>query len=145
MIRLVSLLRDAEATEFANRIKYIVLDRDAVADEIADLEDGQIKVYAGNYSEYAFEKKQRLLKQQQMYEIQQREIDRLQFSIRRLMSWDAGQSEKFVRRARSMQKRLEKMDKIDCNCTKCEVMEKICRVEDGKGPVWCPTKRRQQF
>jgi len=33
------------------------------------------------------------------------------------------------------------MDKIYCNCTKCEIMEKICRVEDGKGPAWCPTRK----
>ena len=33
------------------------------------------------------------------------------------------------------------MDKIYCNCTKCEIIEKICRVEDGKGPAWCPTKK----
>jgi ATP-binding cassette subfamily F protein 3 len=86
---------------------------DIVAEEIAELEYGALTHYVGNYSEYAFEKKQRLLKQQQMFEIQQHEIDRLRFSIRRLMSWNAGQSEKFVRRARSMQKRLDKMDKID--------------------------------
>ena len=86
---------------------------DIVAEEIVELEYGTLTHYVGNYSEYAFEKKQRLLKQQQMFELQQREVQRLEFSIRRLMSWNAGQSEKFVRRARSMQKRLEKMDKLD--------------------------------
>ena len=88
---------------------------DIVAEEIVELDAprGALTHYVGNYSEYAFEKKQRLLKQQQMFELQQREVQRLEFSIRRLMSWNAGQSEKFVRRARSMQKRLEKMDKLD--------------------------------
>ena len=86
---------------------------DIVAEEIVELEDGVLTRYVGNYSEYAFEKKQRLLKQQQMFEIQQREINRLQFSIRRLMGWGAGQNEKFVRRARSMMKRLDKVDRID--------------------------------
>ncbi len=86
---------------------------DIVAEEIVELEDGTLSHYVGNYSEYAFEKKQRLLKQQQMFEVQQREIDRLQFSIRRLMGWGAGQNEKFVRRARSMMKRLDKIDRID--------------------------------
>ena len=85
---------------------------DIVAEAIAELEDGALTLYVGNYSEYAFEKKQRLLKQRQMYEVQQREVARLEFSIRRLMGWNAGQSEKFVRRARSMMKRLEKMEKI---------------------------------
>lgn len=86
---------------------------DIVAEEIAELEDGKITLYVGNYSEYQFEKRQKLLRQQQMFQIQQRDIQRLEFSIQRLMGWGAGQNEKFVRRARSMQKRLDKMEKID--------------------------------
>ncbi len=86
---------------------------DIVAEEIVELEDGVLTKYPGNYSEYAFEKKQRLLKQQQMYSVQQREIQRLEFSVRRLMGWGAGQNEKFVRRARSMMKRLDKIDRLD--------------------------------
>lgn len=86
---------------------------DIVAEEIAELEDGKITLYVGNYSEYQFEKRQKLLRQQQMFQIQQRDIQRLEFSIRRLMGWRTGQNEKFVRRARSMQKRLDKLEKID--------------------------------
>ncbi len=86
---------------------------DIVAEEIAELEDGKITLYVGNYSEYQFEKRQKLLRQQQMFQIQQRDIQRLEFSIQRLMGWGAGQNEKFVRRARSMQKRLDKMEKIE--------------------------------
>lgn len=86
---------------------------DIVAEEIVELEGGTLTHYVGNYSEYAFEKKQRLLKQAQMFEVQQREIHRLEFSIRRLMGWGAGQNEKFVRRARSMMKRLDKVERID--------------------------------
>jgi ATP-binding cassette subfamily F protein 3 len=86
---------------------------DIVAEEISELEAGELKHYVGNYSEYAFEKRQRLLKQMQMFSVQQREIKRLEFSIRRLMGWGAGQNEKFVRRARSMQKRLDKVERIE--------------------------------
>jgi ATP-binding cassette subfamily F protein 3 len=86
---------------------------DIVAEEIVELENGTLTHYVGNYSEYAFEKKQRLLKQQQMFDIQQRELQRLEFSVRRLMGWGAGQNEKFVRRARSMMKRIEKIERID--------------------------------
>lgn len=86
---------------------------DIVAEEIAELEDGKLTLYAGNYSEYQFEKQHKLLKQQQMFQIQRREIQRLEFSIRRLLGWGAGQNEKFVRRARSMQKRLDKVERID--------------------------------
>jgi ATP-binding cassette subfamily F protein 3 len=103
-------------TDYPGAVVIVSHDRyllDIVAEEIVELEDGVLTHYVGNYSEYAFEKKQRLLKQQQMFEVQQREITRLEFSIRRLMSWNAGQSEKFVRRARSMMKRLDKMERID--------------------------------
>lgn len=86
---------------------------DIVAEEIAELEDGRLTEYVGNYSEYQFEKRQKLLKQQQMFHVQQREIQRLEFSIRRLLGWASGQNEKFVRRARSMQKRLDKVERID--------------------------------
>lgn len=44
-----------------------------------------INVYPGNYSEFAFEKKTRLLRQQQMFQIQQREISRLEEAAKRLL------------------------------------------------------------
>lgn len=86
---------------------------DIVAEEIVELERGELTHYVGNYSEYAFEKKQRLLKQQQTFDLQQRELERLQFSVRRLLGWGAGQNEKFVRRAKSMQKRIDKIERVD--------------------------------
>lgn len=86
---------------------------DIVAEEIVELEDKKLTHYVGNYSEYAFQKKQTLLRQQQMFELQEKEIQRLEFSIRRLMGWASGQNEKFVRRARSMMKRLDKVERID--------------------------------
>jgi hypothetical protein len=36
------------------------------------------------------------------------------------------------------------MDEMNCNCTKCGVVEKICRLEKGKGPAWCPTKKESE-
>lgn len=36
------------------------------------------------------------------------------------------------------------MNEIDCNCTKCAVIEKACRMENGKGPKWCPTKNENE-
>jgi ATP-binding cassette subfamily F protein 3 len=86
---------------------------DVVAEEIAELEDGHLTLYSGNYSEYAYEKNQKLASQEKAFEVQQREIRRLEFAIRRLGGWGAGQNEKFVRRARSMQKRLDKIDRVE--------------------------------
>jgi uncharacterized metal-binding protein len=33
------------------------------------------------------------------------------------------------------------MSDIGCNCAKCAVVEKICRLEKGRGPASCPTKK----
>ncbi len=33
------------------------------------------------------------------------------------------------------------MSDIGCNCAKCAVVEKICRLEKGRGPSSCPTKK----
>jgi len=37
------------------------------------------------------------------------------------------------------------MDFSDCNCAKCPIVEKICRLENGKGPKFCPTKRGEEI
>ncbi len=86
---------------------------DVVAEQIAELEDQRLTLYSGNYSEYAYEKNQNLATQEKAFEVQQREIRRLEFAIRRLGGWGAGQNEKFVRRARSMQKRLDKIERVE--------------------------------
>ncbi len=87
---------------------------DVVADEIADLEDGRISVYPGNYSEFAFEKKTRLLRQQQMFQIQQREISRLEEAAKRLLIWGRTyDNPKLIIRGKAIQKRIERIDRID--------------------------------
>lgn len=63
---------------------------DVVAEEIAELEDGKIVVWPGNYSEYAFAKRQALLQQQKMFEVQGREIERLRQAMFRIISFSSG-------------------------------------------------------
>jgi len=86
---------------------------DIVAEEIVELDNARLTHYTGNYSEYAFTKRQNLLRQEKQYSIQQREIRRMEFAIQRLMGWGAGQNEKLVKRGRSMQKRLDKLERVD--------------------------------
>jgi len=87
---------------------------DLVADEIVELEDGRLAHYPGNYSEYAFEKQMRLLRQQQVYQAQQKEVKRLEQAAKRLLTWGAVYDNvKFVRRGRNILKRLERMDRLD--------------------------------
>src|SRR2546428_850646 len=80
---------------------------DRAVKKIFELEDGAISEYAGNYSFYFEERQQRLLKQQEMYSLQQTEIKRLEASMRQLKSW-AKMNPKFAGRAEYMAKRVEK-------------------------------------
>ena len=87
---------------------------DLVVDEIVELEDGEIVQYPGNYSEYAFEKQLRLQRQQQLFQAQQKEINRLEQSASRLLTWGKiYDNEKFIRRGKNILKRLERMERID--------------------------------
>ncbi len=87
---------------------------DHVVDEIAELEAGRVAVYPGAYSEFAFEKQMRLARQQQHYQVQQREIARLQAAAKQLLLWGRQyDNEKFIRRGKAILGRLEKMDQID--------------------------------
>lgn len=103
--------------EYRGAVVIVSHDRyllDLVADEIADLDGGKITVYPGNYSEYAFEKKTRLLRQQQLYQVQQKEIQRLERSAQRLLVWGRTyDNEKLIIRGKNILDRLERMDKID--------------------------------
>ncbi len=87
---------------------------DLVVDEIVELEDGKLTVFPGNYSEYAFEKQARLLRQQQMFQAQQKEISRLEQSAKRLLSWGKMyDNEKFIKRGKNILKRIDRIEKID--------------------------------
>ena len=87
---------------------------DLVVDEIAELEDGKIKIFSGNYSEYVFEKQAALLRQQQLFQAQQKEIVRLEQSAKRLLTWGrVYDNEKFIRRGKNILKRLDRIEKIE--------------------------------
>jgi len=87
---------------------------DLMVDEIAELEDGRLTIYRGNYSEYAFEKELRQARQQQLFQAQRKEIQRLEQSAQRLLTWGkVYDNNKFIRRGQNILKRLERMDKIE--------------------------------
>lgn len=103
--------------EYPGAVVIVSHDRyllDAAVTHITEIEDGKLTTFEGDYSSYMLDKEERLLRQQRMYSVQQREIHRLEISIKRLALWGKlYDNEKFIRRAQSMQKRLEKMDKIE--------------------------------
>ncbi|MPZ99714.1 MAG: ATP-binding cassette domain-containing protein [Dehalococcoidia bacterium] len=94
---------------------------DVVADEITEVETTglhpgrpQLTVWPGNYSEYVVDKRGALEQQQKDHVLQEREATRLEQSIQRLKVFSrGGANEKFVRRWKSMQKRLDKMDRVE--------------------------------
>ncbi len=87
---------------------------DEVATEIAELENGRLTSYGGNYTAYANERAIRRLRQQQLYAAQQKEIARIEASIARFELWASIViNERHIRQARSRRKMLDKMDKIE--------------------------------
>jgi len=103
--------------EYPGAVVLISHDRyilDAVATHIAEIEDGKITTFIGNYTEYITDKEERLARQEELYSVQQREIGRLEIAIKRFAMWaKVYDNEKMAIKARSMQKRLDKMDKIE--------------------------------
>jgi ATP-binding cassette subfamily F protein 3 len=87
---------------------------DAVVTHIAELEDGRLTTFQGDYSSFVMEKELRLARQEELYRVQQREIHRLAAAIKRYALWGkVYDNEKFAARARAMQNRLDRMDKIE--------------------------------
>jgi ATP-binding cassette subfamily F protein 3 len=87
---------------------------DEVASHIAELENGRLTLYPGNYTAYANERALRRLRQQQLYAAQQKEIARIEAAIKRFELWaSVVVDERHIRQARARQKMLERMDKIE--------------------------------
>jgi ATP-binding cassette subfamily F protein 3 len=87
---------------------------DEVATHIAELENGRLTLYPGNYTAYTTERELRRLRQQQLYQAQQKEIARIEAAIARFELWASlVVNERHIRQARSRQKMLDRMDKIE--------------------------------
>ncbi|MGM0437153.1 MAG: ribosomal protection-like ABC-F family protein [Bacillota bacterium] len=87
---------------------------DNVVSRIVEIKNGKEEVYNGNYSYYLEERKRRYEKRLHEYEVQQKKINDLKESIKRLKRWgNRSDNAKLHKRAESMQKRLDKMDKIE--------------------------------
>lgn len=87
---------------------------DEVVDHIAEIEDRKLTLYQGNYSAYSTEKQLRLLRQQQLYAAQQKEVARIEAAIARFEYWASIViDERHIRQARSRQKMLDRMDKVE--------------------------------
>lgn len=87
---------------------------DSVVTKIVEFEDLECETYLGNYSDYIKQKEEKILLEYEAYKVQQKKIDAIEKSIKNLRDWAIrGDNEKFFRRAASMQKRLDKMEKLE--------------------------------
>jgi ATP-binding cassette subfamily F protein 3 len=109
---LEKLIREYEGTVvIISHDRYLL---DAVVTHIAELEDGKLSMFTGDYSAYVTDKELKLARQEEMFHAQKHEIDRLQAAIKRYAIWGkVYDNEDFARKANSMQKRLDKMDKVE--------------------------------
>lgn len=87
---------------------------DAVVTHIAELEDGKLATFAGEYSAFILDKEERLARQDERYQVQQREISRIEAALKRYAIWaNQYDNEKFAKRAKAIQARLDRMERID--------------------------------
>ena len=95
---------------------------DRVVNKIICIENGHEDIYHGNYSYYMKESEKRFLLEFQSYKNQQKEINALKEAIIRLKEWGKkSDNPMFFRRARAIEKRLERMEVIEKPKTKSEL------------------------
>ncbi len=106
------LIRDYEETVvLISHDRYLL---DAVVTHIADLESGQLTLFEGDYSSYEIEKELRQERREQLFRAQKHQIEHLETAIKRYAIWGkVYDNEKFAARAKTMQKRLDKMEKVE--------------------------------
>ncbi len=101
--------------EYPGAVVIISHDRyllDACITHIAEIEDGKITTFIGNYTEYIVDKEERLARQEELYQIQQREIGRLEMALKRYKQWVVF-NDKFATRIHNMEARIDRIEKID--------------------------------
>lgn len=103
-------------TTFTGAVCMISHDRymiDRVANSIIELEDGKVRRYTGNYSEYQRQKRERIERELELRELAEREYLKLKASAEELTQW-ARQNPKFATRAEQQRNRMaEERAKLD--------------------------------
>lgn len=127
--------------EFLSKYKGIIVivshDRyflDSVVTKVVEIEYMNSQTYKGNYSEYIKEKKARMILQLEAFEEQQKKIKAMEKSIKELREWGKrGDNEKFFKRAESIQKRLDKISRIDKPILERDNMKITFNINDRSG------------
>ena len=86
---------------------------DRVANKIIELQSDGVQIYYGNYTKYVTEKELRFLQAMKEYESQQKKINKMEEQIQRYRIWgEMRDSDKMYKRAKELEKRLEKIELI---------------------------------
>jgi ATP-binding cassette subfamily F protein 3 len=87
---------------------------DRVTTRTLEIEAGHLTDYVGSYSAYRQEKQRRLLRQQEEYQAQQKEIRRLEAMIKRFERWEQMSDDpRIATRRRNKERTIERMEKIE--------------------------------
>lgn len=87
---------------------------DKVVSKIILLEKGETIAYFGNYSYFVKEDERRILAEFEKYKNQQKQIEKMKESIKKLRSFgELEQNESFFKRAKCIERRLEKLEVLD--------------------------------
>ena len=86
---------------------------DSVVDRVIEIQSGKAEFYAGNYSFYAVEKERRYEEKLKQYEKEQAKIEQLEKSAEQLRVWAYSGMDKTFKRAKSMERRIERMRTTD--------------------------------
>ena len=87
---------------------------DRTVNKIVEMTFDKANLFLGNYSYYVVEKERRFLIDYKFYMNQQKKIKSMEEQIKRYRIWGVMRdSEKMFKRAKELEKRLEKMEKVD--------------------------------
>jgi ATP-binding cassette subfamily F protein 3 len=107
---LEKLIREYEGTVvLISHDRYLL---DAAVTHIAELEDGKLTLFSGNYTEFVLDKEERLARQEELYQIQQRSLARMEMALKRYKVW-VQFNDKFASRMHAMEARMARVDKMD--------------------------------
>src|SRR5919202_102840 len=103
--------------ELAGAVLIVSHDRyllDETVSEVAELEDGRIRMWPGTYSAYAVARELELVRRRQQWVTQQKEIARLEEAIRRFKDWaHRVPDERHIKQARNKQRQIDRMEKVE--------------------------------
>lgn len=102
--------------DFSGTIVVVSHDRcflDKIAKKIIELNNGKVKTYAGNYTQYVRQKEDEEVKEFQVYKVQQKKIEEMEKAIKRLKEWGKmADNPDFFRRAKAIQTNLNRLKEI---------------------------------